>query len=185
MARLFVATRAAIAVGAASLGCSCSVRRVRAHGVRAPRLAARCNSASPLCNLRSCVRSAALLRPAPLSWQAKQQMAQQQMSLILTDQGKKCFEACLGRPGTSLSSREQTCLANCQKRWYDVFKIVQEEVVDALRKSQSGNSERFAAHVELAPPPALCISRTMPRPPSLSHHARSAEAQSGGAGSQF
>lgn len=67
-------------------------------------------------------------------------MAQQQMSLILTDQGKKCFEACLGRPGTSLSSREQTCLVNCQKRWYDVFKIVQEEVVDALRKSQSGNS---------------------------------------------
>ena len=68
--------------------------------------------------------------------QAKMQQQQQMLALMLGDQHSKCFEACLGRPGASLSSRETTCLQNCQKRWLDVWKLVKEETGEQLKKTQ-------------------------------------------------
>jgi len=36
----------------------------------------------------------------------------------------KCFFKCVTRPGTSLSSSEETCLSRCMDRYFEAFNIV-------------------------------------------------------------
>lgn len=37
---------------------------------------------------------------------------------------EKCFAICVPKPGSTLSSKEQTCLANCLDRYIDTMKAV-------------------------------------------------------------
>ncbi|KAL7454818.1 hypothetical protein ACHAWC_006418 [Mediolabrus comicus] len=66
--------------------------------------------------------------------QAQQQANQQIMTGMIESMTYKCFEKCAGTSGDRLDSKEQSCLANCQDRFLDVRKAVQ----DSLEKRQGG-----------------------------------------------
>ncbi len=42
----------------------------------------------------------------------------------------KCYAACIPKPGSSLSSREETCLDNCMDRYADAIKTVTQALND-------------------------------------------------------
>ncbi|KAL3827618.1 hypothetical protein ACHAXA_000491 [Cyclostephanos tholiformis] len=64
--------------------------------------------------------------------QAQQQANQQIMSAMIESMTASCFDKCAGVSGDRLDSKEQGCLANCQDRFLDVRKAVQ----DSLEKRQ-------------------------------------------------
>ena len=60
--------------------------------------------------------------------QAKMQIAQQQTQLLVSTITGKCFDKCVSSPSSSLSKREETCLAMC----YDKFIQVQQVVIKSM-----------------------------------------------------
>mmetsp|Transcript_23304 Transcript_23304/g.34802 ORF Transcript_23304/g.34802 Transcript_23304/m.34802 type:complete len:87 (+) Transcript_23304:182-442(+) len=66
--------------------------------------------------------------------QAQQQANQQIMTGMIESMTVSCFEKCAGTSGDRLDNKEQSCLANCQDRFLDVRKAVQ----DSLEKRQGG-----------------------------------------------
>lgn len=42
----------------------------------------------------------------------------------------KCFKACVTRPGSSLSSSEQQCLARCCDRYHEATQIVTKSTLE-------------------------------------------------------
>ena len=42
----------------------------------------------------------------------------------------KCFKACITKPGTSLSSSEQQCLAKCCDRYQEATEIVTKSTLE-------------------------------------------------------
>lgn len=65
--------------------------------------------------------------------QAQQQANQQITQSMLESMALACFDKCAGTSGDRLDQREQGCLANCQDRFLDVRKAVQ----DSLEKRQA------------------------------------------------
>jgi import inner membrane translocase subunit TIM8 len=48
---------------------------------------------------------------------------------------EKCFDVCIQKPGTSLSSGEEACLKNCVERFIDTsFQIVRKIAADQGRQ---------------------------------------------------
>ncbi|CAL5218472.1 g157 [Coccomyxa viridis] len=66
--------------------------------------------------------------------QAKAQM--QQTVARLTD---TCWDKCIGTPGRSLSSREESCLSECAKRFIETTQFV----VQRFRSKASGADSGF------------------------------------------
>ena len=64
--------------------------------------------------------------------QAQQQANQQIMTGMIESMTVACIEKCAGTSGDRLDGKEQSCLANCQDRFLDVRKAVQ----DSLEKRQ-------------------------------------------------
>jgi mitochondrial import inner membrane translocase subunit TIM13 len=60
--------------------------------------------------------------------QAKMQMAQQQTQMLVSTVTAKCFDKCVTSPSSSLSKREETCLAMC----FDKFIQVQQVVIKSM-----------------------------------------------------
>ena len=60
--------------------------------------------------------------------QAKMSLAQQSMQQMLTQTSKLCFEKCVSSPSSTLSKREETCLAMC----YDKHQAVLQTVIKSL-----------------------------------------------------
>mmetsp|Transcript_15965 Transcript_15965/g.20265 ORF Transcript_15965/g.20265 Transcript_15965/m.20265 type:complete len:87 (-) Transcript_15965:372-632(-) len=60
--------------------------------------------------------------------QANQQIMQNMQITMLTE----CFKKCVGTSGDKLDSKEQSCLAMCQDRYFDI----REQVQAALKKRQ-------------------------------------------------
>lgn len=56
-----------------------------------------------------------------------------QMHGMIESMTLACFDKCAGTSGDRLDSKEQSCLANCQDRFLDVRKAVQ----DSLERRQS------------------------------------------------
>lgn len=55
---------------------------------------------------------------------------------------KNCFAQCVASPGSSLSSRENTCLSYCAQKYLKSFNIVSEECVKIVQ--QDGGLQRIA-----------------------------------------
>ncbi|KAJ8983469.1 hypothetical protein NQ317_014927 [Molorchus minor] len=53
--------------------------------------------------------------------QVKQQIAVANAQELLT---KKCFKKCINKPGTSLDSSEQKCVAMCMDRYMDSWNLI-------------------------------------------------------------
>jgi|UPI00048B584D mitochondrial import inner membrane translocase subunit TIM13 len=60
--------------------------------------------------------------------QAKMTLAQQSMQQMLQQTSKLCFDKCVTSPSSSLSKREETCLAMC----YDKHQAVLQTVIKSL-----------------------------------------------------
>jgi len=43
---------------------------------------------------------------------------------LISKATEKCYTKCVPSPGTSLSSREQTCTERCLERYFEAFNIV-------------------------------------------------------------
>mmetsp|Transcript_18871 Transcript_18871/g.27579 ORF Transcript_18871/g.27579 Transcript_18871/m.27579 type:complete len:86 (-) Transcript_18871:239-496(-) len=57
--------------------------------------------------------------------QAQQEANQQIMQGMLEKMAATCFTKCVGTSGSKLDSREQSCMAHCQDRYFDVRERVQ------------------------------------------------------------
>merc|ERR1711920_1142493 len=60
----------------------------------------------------------------------KQQVSSLQTMEFLKTVRDKCYAACIPKPGSSLSSREETCLDNCMDRYADAIKTVTQALND-------------------------------------------------------
>ncbi|XP_045463255.1 mitochondrial import inner membrane translocase subunit Tim13 [Harmonia axyridis] len=58
--------------------------------------------------------------------QVKQQIAVANVQELLTKMTEKCFKKCINKPGTSLDSSEQKCVAMCMDRYMDSWNLVSE-----------------------------------------------------------
>ncbi|KAG8225901.1 hypothetical protein J437_LFUL006133 [Ladona fulva] len=56
--------------------------------------------------------------------QLKQQIALANAQELLMKITEKCFKKCITKPGTSLDSSEQKCIAMCMDRYMDSWNIV-------------------------------------------------------------
>ncbi|KAK7032972.1 zf-Tim10-DDP domain-containing protein, partial [Favolaschia claudopus] len=55
---------------------------------------------------------------------------------LMNSANEKCYKACVTKPGTSLSSGEQTCLSRCLDRYMDAFNIVRRTYMTRLSKER-------------------------------------------------
>ncbi|KAI0077260.1 hypothetical protein K474DRAFT_1643507 [Panus rudis PR-1116 ss-1] len=55
---------------------------------------------------------------------------------LMNKSSEKCFLKCITKPSTSLSSSEQTCLANCQERYMEAFNIVSRTYISRISKER-------------------------------------------------
>ncbi|XP_033226673.1 mitochondrial import inner membrane translocase subunit Tim13-B isoform X1 [Belonocnema kinseyi] len=54
----------------------------------------------------------------------KQEIAVANVQELLSKMANKCFRKCISKPGTSLESSEQKCVAMCMDRYMDTLSIV-------------------------------------------------------------
>eukprot|EP00092_Neocalanus_flemingeri_P031867 GFUD01034616.1.p1 GENE.GFUD01034616.1~~GFUD01034616.1.p1 ORF type:complete len:120 (-),score=52.39 GFUD01034616.1:97-456(-) len=68
----------------------------------------------------------------------QQQMAMMEQSVQLTKQVHKlnetCWDVCVGSPSSSLSGREETCLANCVDRFIDTGLLITNRFAQLAQK---------------------------------------------------
>mmetsp|Transcript_138162 Transcript_138162/g.195570 ORF Transcript_138162/g.195570 Transcript_138162/m.195570 type:complete len:82 (+) Transcript_138162:69-314(+) len=62
--------------------------------------------------------------------QVRTQLASAALQEMLQKVGEKCFHKCVTRPGSSLSSSEQKCLAFCMDRYQDTQATVTQALIN-------------------------------------------------------
>ncbi|XP_015589436.1 mitochondrial import inner membrane translocase subunit Tim13 [Cephus cinctus] len=68
--------------------------------------------------------------------QVKQQIAVANAQELLTKMTEKCFKKCISKPGTSLDSSEQKCVAMCMDRYMDAFNLVSKAYSNRLQRER-------------------------------------------------
>ncbi|ESK98275.1 tim10/DDP family zinc finger domain-containing protein [Moniliophthora roreri MCA 2997] len=56
--------------------------------------------------------------------QVRNELAQANAQQLMNNMNERCYKACVTKPGASLSTSEETCLARCLDRFMDTFNIV-------------------------------------------------------------
>jgi len=69
--------------------------------------------------------------------QVKQQIAVVNAQELLTKMTQKCFTKCIIKPGSSLDSGEQKCVAMCMDRYMDAWNVVSRAYGNRLSKERS------------------------------------------------
>lgn len=64
----------------------------------------------------------------------RRELQEQQMEDLVTAMADKCFEKCVKKPGTSLTTAEQHCIAKAMDRYLEVMTLVFQTVA---KKAQS------------------------------------------------
>ncbi|KAH9481538.1 Mitochondrial import inner membrane translocase subunit TIM13 [Psilocybe cubensis] len=71
----------------------------------------------------------------------RQELAIANAQELINKAGDRCFLKCVTKPGESLSSSEQTCLARCLDRYMEAFDIVSRTYTARVsRERQEGQS---------------------------------------------
>ncbi|GAB6032557.1 protein translocase subunit [Chamberlinius hualienensis] len=68
--------------------------------------------------------------------QVKQQMAVANAQELLTKMSEKCFKKCINKPGSSLDSSEQKCVAMCMDRYMDSWNLVSKTYSNRLQRER-------------------------------------------------
>ncbi|VDI49961.1 mitochondrial import inner membrane translocase subunit Tim13-like [Mytilus galloprovincialis] len=66
--------------------------------------------------------------------QVKQQLALANAQELLQKISEKCFKKCITKPGTTLDSSEQRCVAMCMDRYMDSWNLVSRTFSNRLQK---------------------------------------------------
>ncbi|KAF9448620.1 hypothetical protein P691DRAFT_34820 [Macrolepiota fuliginosa MF-IS2] len=74
--------------------------------------------------------------------QIKNELALVQAQELINKANEKCFAKCIPKPGSSLSSAEQTCLGRCLDRYMDAFNVVSKTYIAKLNKER-GTADIF------------------------------------------
>ncbi|XP_047497643.1 mitochondrial import inner membrane translocase subunit Tim13-like [Penaeus indicus] len=69
--------------------------------------------------------------------QVKQQIVIANTQELLTKMGEKCFTKCIPKPGSSLDSSEQKCLAMCMDRYMDSWNLVSRTYTSRLQREKN------------------------------------------------
>ncbi|XP_076237851.1 mitochondrial import inner membrane translocase subunit Tim13-B [Calliopsis andreniformis] len=69
--------------------------------------------------------------------QIKYQIAIANTQELLTKMTEKCFKKCINKPGTSLDSSEQKCVAMCMDRYMDAFNLVTKAYTERLHRERN------------------------------------------------
>ncbi|XP_062580442.1 mitochondrial import inner membrane translocase subunit Tim13-like [Saccostrea cucullata] len=69
--------------------------------------------------------------------EVKQQIAIANAQELLQKMSEKCFKKCVTKPGTSLSSSENKCLAMCMDRYIDTQTLVAKAFSNRLQQEMS------------------------------------------------
>ncbi|XP_076057682.1 mitochondrial import inner membrane translocase subunit Tim13 [Oratosquilla oratoria] len=72
-----------------------------------------------------------------LMGQVKQQIVIANTQELLTKMGEKCFFKCITKPGSSLDSSEQKCLAMCMDRYMDAWNLVSRTYSGRLQREKN------------------------------------------------
>ena len=59
---------------------------------------------------------------------------------LLNKTNEKCYAKCITKPGSSLSSSEEICLARCMDRYMEAFSIVSRSYQIRLSKERDANA---------------------------------------------
>ncbi|XP_064594965.1 mitochondrial import inner membrane translocase subunit Tim13-B-like [Liolophura sinensis] len=70
--------------------------------------------------------------------QVKQQIALANAQELLQKMSEKCFKKCIHKPGTSLDSSEQKCVAMCMDRYMDAWNLVSRAYSNRLQRERHG-----------------------------------------------
>lgn len=68
--------------------------------------------------------------------QVKQQLAMANAQELLTKMSEKCFKKCITKPGSSLDSSEQKCIAMCMDRYMDAWNLVSRTYSSRLQRER-------------------------------------------------
>lgn len=69
----------------------------------------------------------------------KHQLAVENATQLINQINENCFERCVGTPGSSLSSSEQTCLSRCMNMYMQSWNVVSRVYVTRLRKESAAS----------------------------------------------
>ncbi|CAG9134721.1 unnamed protein product [Plutella xylostella] len=69
--------------------------------------------------------------------QVKQQIAIANAQELLTKMSEKCFKKCINKPGTSLDSSEQKCIAMCMDRYMDSWNLVSRTYSSRIQRERN------------------------------------------------
>ncbi|KAF2751356.1 hypothetical protein M011DRAFT_394889 [Sporormia fimetaria CBS 119925] len=70
--------------------------------------------------------------------QIQQQGAMQNARMLVEKLNQHCFERCVPKPGTSLSSGEETCFTTCMEKYMQAWNTVSKQYVARIQKEQQG-----------------------------------------------
>ncbi|KAJ9592693.1 hypothetical protein L9F63_015637 [Diploptera punctata] len=68
--------------------------------------------------------------------QVKQQIAVANAQELLTKMTEKCFKKCINKPGTTLDSSEQKCIAMCMDRYMDAWNLVSKAYSSRIQREK-------------------------------------------------
>ncbi|XP_029165995.1 mitochondrial import inner membrane translocase subunit Tim13-like [Nylanderia fulva] len=72
-----------------------------------------------------------------LMQQVKHQMAIANAQELLTRITEKCFKKCISKPGTSLDTSEQKCIAMCMDRYMDSFNLISKTYSERIQRERN------------------------------------------------
>ncbi|EMC98869.1 hypothetical protein BAUCODRAFT_382689 [Baudoinia panamericana UAMH 10762] len=70
--------------------------------------------------------------------QVRQQAAISNARALIEKVNEHCFERCVPKPGTSLSSTESTCYTHCMEKYMASWNIVSRQYLAQIQKGVSG-----------------------------------------------
>ncbi|KAF2996088.1 protein translocase subunit [Curvularia kusanoi] len=71
--------------------------------------------------------------------QVQQEAAMQNARMLVEKLNEHCFERCVPKPGTSLSSGEEGCFKSCMEKYMSAWNTVSKQYVARIQKeSQAG-----------------------------------------------
>ncbi|XP_065582840.1 mitochondrial import inner membrane translocase subunit Tim13-like [Artemia franciscana] len=68
--------------------------------------------------------------------QVKEQIAVANAQELLSKMTDKCFKKCVVKPGSSLDSSEQKCIAMCMDRYMDAWNLVSKTYSSRLQRER-------------------------------------------------
>ncbi|KAF2735937.1 hypothetical protein EJ04DRAFT_434002, partial [Polyplosphaeria fusca] len=73
--------------------------------------------------------------------QIQQEAAMQNARMLVEKLNEHCFERCVPKPGSSLSSGEESCFTTCMEKYMTAWNTVSKQYVARIQKeSQQGGS---------------------------------------------